>query len=92
MSGEARESRGHPVFAARYDRLGRSAYHDPLAEVAGGASGRVLEIGAGTGFNCVHFTDRARAIVAIEPDPRMLQRNSSRESPRRHGVVQPASS
>ena len=38
------------------------------------ASGRVLEVGAGTGLNFAHYTDAVTEVVAIEPDPHMRRR------------------
>jgi SAM-dependent methyltransferase len=39
------------------------------------ATGRVLEIGAGTGLNLRHYrSERVRSIVALEPDPAMRAR------------------
>jgi ubiquinone/menaquinone biosynthesis C-methylase UbiE len=43
-------------------------------EIAGGAKGRVLELGAGTGANFPYYSDHAEEIVATEPDTYMLQR------------------
>jgi ubiquinone/menaquinone biosynthesis C-methylase UbiE len=51
--------------------------------VAGEATGRVLEIGAGTGFNFAHYPDDA-VVVATEPNPEMLRRAEPRA--RRHGI------
>src|SRR5260221_14791039 len=70
-------ARGHPWFAAIYDvvnQWGDRHVLRPLREqVAGGAVGRVLEIGAGTGANFPFYTVAAR-VVATDPDPFMLQR------------------
>jgi SAM-dependent methyltransferase len=45
--------------------LGRAV--DPIrARIAGGAAGRVLEIGAGTGLNFAHYP-RGAEVVAVEP-------------------------
>jgi SAM-dependent methyltransferase len=54
-------------------------------EVAGGATGRVLEIGCGVGTNFEHY-DTASHVVAIEPDPFMLQR--AKTNPARASHVQ----
>ena len=78
MSSDADQAKGHRIFAAVWDRLNRSTFEDVRTELAGGASGRVLEIGAGTGFNFPFYTDRANEIVAIEPDPHMLKRAKAR--------------
>ncbi len=69
--------RGHKWFAAIYDRLMARAEATFLrrvrTEVAGGARGRVLEIGCGTGANFPYYPPEA-AVVAAEPDPYMLAR------------------
>lgn len=70
-------SRGHRWFAAWYDRLSAAAEASYMrtvrAEVAGGARGRVLEIGCGTGANFPYY-DEAAQVTATEPDPYMLER------------------
>lgn len=80
MSGQSQggeQVRGHRWFAALYDRLMASAERGFLRqvrqEVVGGARGRVLEIGAGTGANFPYYHDGAE-VVALEPDPYMLRR------------------
>lgn len=79
--------RGHRWFAATYERRGqrrRSDYDRELRQrVAGEASGRVLEIGAGTGFNFPYYSEGAE-VVATEPDPQMLRRAEPRA--REHGI------
>lgn len=73
---------GHRWFAAIYDRLMASAekgfMRDVRREIAGGAAGRVLEVGAGTGANFAYYTDGATSIVATEPDPFMARKARSR--------------
>jgi len=71
----------HPVVAALYDLLmipndwlGLRRQRARLAEAA---TGRVLEIGVGTGLNLAHFTN-ATEVVAIDPDPHMLKRAKRR--------------
>ena len=70
--------KGHRWFAATYDRLTASGERGFMgrirAEVAGGAKGRVLEIGSGTGANFPHYTDLAEHVTAVEPDPYMFRR------------------
>jgi ubiquinone/menaquinone biosynthesis C-methylase UbiE len=72
---------GHKWFAAMYDRLIASEERRFLGqvrrEIAGGAKGRVLEIGAGTGLNLPHYRDGAE-VTATEPDPYMLERAQQR--------------
>jgi len=69
---------GHRWFAALYDRMmapaERSFMRQVRQEVAGGARGRVLEIGCGTGANFPFYTDAASEVIAIEPNPYMLER------------------
>jgi|FaiFalDrversion2_1042247.scaffolds.fasta_scaffold00019_11 ubiquinone/menaquinone biosynthesis C-methylase UbiE len=69
--------RGHKWFAAFYDRLcarAEATFLRPVrAEVAGGAHGRVLELGCGTGANFPYYRPDAQ-VVATEPDPYMLAR------------------
>jgi ubiquinone/menaquinone biosynthesis C-methylase UbiE len=68
----------HRWFAASYDLLTRSsqARLAPLRRfVAGGATGRVLEIGFGTGGNLPFYEwDNVECVAATEPDPFMLKR------------------
>jgi len=40
--------------------------------VIGAATGRVLEIGAGSGLNLPFYTGRVRELVALDPSPRLL--------------------
>jgi ubiquinone/menaquinone biosynthesis C-methylase UbiE len=67
---------GHKWFAAVYDRMMAPAERGFMKgvrkELAGGASGRVLEIGAGTGANFAHYQDGLE-VVATEPDPFMMR-------------------
>lgn len=80
--------RGHRWFARAYERKARREESDTYTRqirtrVAGGATGRVLEIGAGTGFNFSYYSEDA-VVVATEPDPEMRRRAQPRA--RRHGV------
>ena len=45
--------------------------------MAGGAAGRVLDVGCGTGINLGYYP-RGAAVVGIEPDPYMLRRARAR--------------
>ncbi|MBI3979696.1 MAG: class I SAM-dependent methyltransferase [Chloroflexi bacterium] len=69
--------KGHPIFAAMYDFLNQRAERTVLgplrARVVGGATGRVLEVGVGSGANFPYY-QAAEQIVATEPDPFMLRR------------------
>jgi ubiquinone/menaquinone biosynthesis C-methylase UbiE len=53
--------------------------------LVGGAHGRVVEIGAGTGLNVAHYPDGIAELVLIEPEPGMRARLARRLQ--RHGRV-----
>jgi ubiquinone/menaquinone biosynthesis C-methylase UbiE len=64
---------GHPIFARVYGRLapmdegaGVGAHRD---EVLAGATGRVLEVGAGSGLCFGHYPESVTEVVATEPEP-----------------------
>lgn len=60
----------YDLFAGRAERAGiAERRHDLLA----GLEGDVVEIGAGTGASLPHY-ERARRVVAIEPDASMAKR------------------
>jgi SAM-dependent methyltransferase len=84
--GADRASGGHPLFARFYDRLLARTEESGLAEMRrellAEASGRTLELGAGTGHNLAHYTDRVSELVLTEPDPHMARR--LREQLERH--------
>jgi ubiquinone/menaquinone biosynthesis C-methylase UbiE len=69
---------GHPIFARFYDRMlagtERAGLDEMRGELVGEASGRTLEIGAGTGHNLPHYTDEVSELVLAEPDPHMAER------------------
>ncbi len=64
----------HPVFAAVYDRLvapiERAGIAERRARLLGELTGRVLDIGSGTGANLPHYLAADR-VVMTEPDPAM---------------------
>ena len=70
--------KGHPIFAALYDRMlagtERAGLMEMRRELLTHASGRVLELGAGTGHNLEHYTDAVTELVMTEPDPHMARR------------------
>jgi SAM-dependent methyltransferase len=79
MSSAALPRPRHRWYAAIYDPLISKSGEKKLAPirrfVAGGASGRVLELGCGTGANLAFYDwPKIEALVATEPDPFMLQR------------------
>jgi ubiquinone/menaquinone biosynthesis C-methylase UbiE len=71
---------GHRWFAAFWEWLVR---HEPAQTTAlrrriiSGSSGRILEIGCGTGANFPHYP-QGTEVAAIEPDPYMLPRARER--------------
>lgn len=75
------ELKGHPWFAAAYDPIMRWGERRLLGRlrrlVVGEATGRVLEIGTGTGANFPYY-QAAEQIVATDPDPFMLRRARKR--------------
>jgi ubiquinone/menaquinone biosynthesis C-methylase UbiE len=72
----------HPIFARFYDRMTAGTERAGLAEMRrrllASASGRVLELGAGTGHNLEHYTDAVTELVMTEPDPHMASRLQDR--------------
>ena len=64
----------HPVFARLWSVMSR---HEPADirhhrdELLAGLSGRVIEIGAGTGSNFAHYPPTVDEVVAVEPEPYM---------------------
>jgi len=67
----------HPLYAAVYDRMCASAEAAGLAErragLLAGATGRVLEVGGGTGHN-LEWYSAAGSVVVLEPDAAMARR------------------
>jgi len=67
----------HPVFARFYDRMTARMERGGLAEMRhrllASASGRVLELGAGTGSNLEHYTGSVTELLLAEPDPHMAR-------------------
>ncbi len=67
----------HPWFAATYDWLLSVPEQMLLGQIrrhiAGEATGQILEIGVGTGANFRYYRRATEPIVAIEPDPYMLE-------------------
>jgi ubiquinone/menaquinone biosynthesis C-methylase UbiE len=65
-------------FSAIYDRMIKGTEEAGLREmrreVLAGASGRTIDIGAGTGANIGLFPARVTELVFAEPDPHMVKR------------------
>jgi ubiquinone/menaquinone biosynthesis C-methylase UbiE len=66
------------IFAATYDRMSRKSEEAGLRALRQGlladATGRVLEIGAGTGTNLPFYNRSIESLVVTEPEPPMLRR------------------
>jgi ubiquinone/menaquinone biosynthesis C-methylase UbiE len=64
----------HPIFARFFDRLSRVMEKElgpRRRELLEGLSGRVVELGAGTGINFAHYPATVDEVIAIEPEPYM---------------------
>lgn len=65
----------HPFFARVWSMKSAresQALRDLRRENLVGLSGRVLEVGAGTGTNFEFYPDTVREVVALEPEPRLF--------------------
>jgi SAM-dependent methyltransferase len=71
-------TRGHPVFSWVYARTGpmcdRRGTAERRRQLLANATGRVVEVGAGTGLNFPHYPSEVTDVRAIEPDPYMFRR------------------
>ena len=82
------------MFAALYDRGLKATEEAGLGEMRrellAAASGRVLELGAGTGVNLDHYPPAVTELVLVEPDPHMAKRLRARltASPRQATVLE----
>ena len=63
----------HPIFARMWIRESRRAESHGAAEhrdeLLAGVSGRVIEVGAGSGTNFAHYPAEVSEVVAVEPEP-----------------------
>jgi len=75
-------SLGGLLFAAGYDRLMAASERGGLARhrqaLLAGATGRVLEVGGGTGANLPYYGRSVSELVIAEPDPFMRRRLACR--------------
>src|SRR6201991_1526006 len=73
--GKAYDATWGRVFARFYDRAVMAAEENGLgamrAELMAGASGRVIEIGSGTGVNLELYGEGVEDLTLVEPDPHM---------------------
>src|SRR2546423_10580947 len=75
------------MFALGYDRFlaqtEKAGLRDMRRDLLSQASGRCLEVGAGTGLNLEHWPDAVEELVLSEPDPHMagkLRKKLDREA------------
>jgi SAM-dependent methyltransferase len=62
----------HPLFARLWKIMARhppAHVPDHRRRALAGLSGRVIEVGAGTGANFEHYPDGVTEVVAVEPEP-----------------------
>lgn len=68
----------NPLFARYFDLCGarneERGGRELRRELLAGLSGRVLEVGAGTGLNFPHYPASVREVVAVEPEPFLRSR------------------
>jgi SAM-dependent methyltransferase len=62
-------ARWYPLVAGMSENAGQS---DTRGGLVADASGRTLEIGAGSGYNLPHFTSAVSELVVTDPSPHML--------------------
>ncbi|MDX2853811.1 class I SAM-dependent methyltransferase [Streptomyces sp. PA03-3a] len=72
-TGVTREPVHHPLFARFYARCGpvmdaRAGFAAHRETALAGLTGRVIEIGAGSGLNFCHYPRTVAEVVAIEPE------------------------
>ncbi len=75
----------HPLFARVYARLApamdRAGLADRRRRLLTGLTGRVVEIGSGSGLNFAHYPAEVAGVLAVEPEPSLLRyavRNAAR--------------
>jgi SAM-dependent methyltransferase len=68
----------HPLFARAYaaiaDAADRAGVGDHRDELLAGATGRVVEVGAGLGNNFAHYPPTVDEVLAVEPEPYLRHR------------------
>jgi ubiquinone/menaquinone biosynthesis C-methylase UbiE len=81
-----RASVNHPGFARLWLSLAPRMDRDPMtrqhrAQLVAGLSGRVCEVGAGTGSNFGFYPQQVSEVIAVEPEP-TLRAAAAREADR----------
>jgi ubiquinone/menaquinone biosynthesis C-methylase UbiE len=68
----------NPLFARYFERCGarleERGGREIRRELLAGLSGRVVEVGAGTGLNFPHYPVSVREVMAVEPEPYLRSR------------------
>jgi SAM-dependent methyltransferase len=72
------EHASHPIFARIYGKVAEIGECRGGAEhrrrLLAGLSGRVIEVGAGSGANFAHYPTAVSEVVAVEPEPYLRER------------------
>ncbi len=72
------ETVNNPIFARLYARVAKDSESRGADEhrrrMLAGASGRVIEIGAGVGSNFAHYPPQVTEVIAVEPEPHLRGR------------------
>ncbi len=72
------KTRSHPVFARVYERVAEIGERRGGAEhrqrLLAGLSGRVVEVGAGSGANFAHYPTTVAEVIAVEPERYLRER------------------
>lgn len=77
----------HPIFARLYPRMAKALERGGMAEhrakLLAGLTGEVIEVGAGTGANFVHYPDTVTRVLAVEPEGhlRRIAEDAARDAP-----------
>jgi ubiquinone/menaquinone biosynthesis C-methylase UbiE len=73
-----RKTHSHPVFARVYERVAEIGERRGGAEhrqrLLSGLSGRVVEVGAGSGANFAHYPTTVAEVIAVEPERYLCER------------------
>jgi ubiquinone/menaquinone biosynthesis C-methylase UbiE len=73
-----RKTHSHPVFARVYERVAEIGERRGGAEhrqrLLAGLSGRVVEVGAGSGANFAHYPTTVAEVIAVEPERYLRER------------------
>jgi protein-L-isoaspartate O-methyltransferase len=72
------QTRPHPIFARIYTKVAEMSERRGGAEhrhkLLAGLSGRVIEVGAGSGANFSHYPTSVSEVVAVEPERYLRER------------------